>query len=283
VGKKQKSRAAAATARPATDAVAVVASAVLCVVLAGTALAVDTRAAAAFDSPKRLVAVLGTALAAACLLVADRRSTRLADLFRDAPLLCRAALVLAAAALGLAGLAAVASPRRLIALDAFRTIAILSLLLPLGASRLFPKARAALTAVFLGAAAVNAAVAVLEARGLYSPFRLETLGARQETGAFAGNVGYLAIALALASIVALGILVSARRPLLRALAAAALAVFAAGLVVNQNLTALSAVLAGSAVLLVLRFRARAVLPIAAAVLAVVVAVLAYPPLSHRAR
>jgi O-antigen ligase len=283
VGKKQKSRAATAPARPARDAVAIVASAILLLILAGTALAVDTRAAAAFDSPKRLIAILGTALAAACLLVPGRGSARAADLFRRAPVLCRAALVLAAAALVLGAIAAAASPRRLIALDTLRTIAVLSLLLPLGASRLFPKGRAAMTAVFLGAGALNAVVAVLEARGLYSPFRLETFGARQETGAFAGNVGYLAIVLALASVVALGVLVSARRPALRILAAGALAVFAAGLVVNQNLTALTSVLVGSAVLLVLRFRARGLLPIGAAILAVVVAVLAYPPLSFRAR
>ncbi len=283
MGKKQKGRAVTAPARPARDAAAIVASAILLLVLAGTALAVDTRAAAAFDSPKRLIAVLGTALAAACLLAPGRGSARSVDLLRESPALCRAALVLAAAALGLAALAAVASPRRLIALDTLRIIAVLSLLLPLGASRLFPQGRSTLIAVFLGAAALNAVVAVLEARGLYSPFRLETFGGRQETGAFAGNVGYLAIALALASVVALGILVSARRPALRALAAAALAVFAAGLVVNQNLTALTSALVGTAVLLVLRFRSRALLPIGAAVLAVLVAVFAYPPLSQRAR
>ena len=46
-----------------------------------------------------------------------------------------------------------------------------------------------------------------------SPFLLETIGDRQSTGAYAGNVGYLAIALALAGVVALGLLLErAREP-----------------------------------------------------------------------
>jgi O-antigen ligase len=288
VGKKRKSRraataTAAAAARPARDHGAILACAILCVVLAGTALAVDSVAAAAFDAPKRLVALVGTAAAAACLLLPARRRASVLEAFREAPRLSRAAAVLAAAALALAALAAAVSPRRPLAFDTLRTIAVLVLLVPLGASRVFPAGRAALTAVFLGAAGLNAAVAVLQARGIYSPFALETFGARQETGAFAGNVGYLAITLALAVVVALGILLGARRPAVRRLAAAALVVFGAGLLVNRNLTALMALLAGTIVLLVLRFRARAKLPVAAALLAVTVAVVAYPPLRHRAQ
>ena len=289
MGKKQQRRAAAKAAAaappspPARDLAAIAAAAVLGAVLAGTALAVDSVAAAAFDSPKRLVALLGTALAAACLLVPSRLGSRAKEIFRGAPPPARWAALLGAVALVLAAVAAVASPRRPMALDTLRTIAVLALLLPLGASRVFPRGRAALTAVFLGAAAVNAVVAVLQARGVYSPFQLETFGARQETGAFAGNVGYLAITLALAIVVALGVVLVAGRPLWRGLAGAALLLFGAGLLVNQNLTALMAVFAGTAVLLVLRFRRRAALPVGAAALAVVVAVAAYPPLRHRAQ
>jgi O-antigen ligase len=290
VGKKRQRRAAAtaaaaAAARPARDSAAILVAAILCAVLAGTALAVDTLAAAAFDAPKRLIAVLGTALAAAVWLglASTRRGKDAREIFREAPRLARWAAVLAAVAVALGAIAAAVSPRRAIALDSLRTIAVLLLLLPLGASRVFPKGRAALTGVFLGAASLNAVVSVLQARGLYSPFRLETFGARQETGAFAGNVGYLAIVLAIGIVVALGILLDARRPLWRVLAGAALLLFAAGLVVNQNLTALMALLAGSAVLLVLRFRRRAALPLAACVIAVGVAVAAYPPLRFRAR
>jgi O-antigen ligase len=135
---------------------------------------------------------------------------------------------------------------------------------------------------FLGASAVNAAVAVLESRGLYHPFQLETFGSRQDTGAFAGNVGYLAIALAIASVLALGVALEHRDRRARIAAAVCLPLYAAALVVNQNLTALTALLAGAAVLLALRFRSRAILPLAAAVALVAGAVAAYPPLRSRA-
>jgi len=178
---------------------------------------------------------------------------------------------------------ALASPRRALALDSMRTIAVLALLLPLGASRVVPNARRALMTVFLAASAVNAVVAVLEARGVWSPFRLQTTGTRQETGAYAGNVGYLAIVLAMSAVLALGVLMTAPRARVRAGAAAALVLDAAGLLVNRNLTALMALLAGASVLLVLRFRRRAALPLGAAVAAVGLAVLAYAPLRYRAR
>jgi O-antigen ligase len=109
------------------------------------------------------------------------------------------------------------------------------------------------------------------------------MGDRQDTGAYAGNVGYLAIALALGSALALGILLTASRPWIRVLSGSALLLFAGGVLVNQNLTALTASLAAGSVLLLLRFRRRAALPLAAAVVAVVLAVAIYPPLRQRAR
>jgi len=277
VGKKKR----AAADPPRRDPGAIAAGVFLCVVLAGTALAVDTRAGAAFDAPKRAIAVVGTALAAAAAVASAHRLPRAP--WRIGPPLRRATLVLAAGALLLALVSALASPRRALALDSMRTIAVLALLLPLGASRVVPNARRALMTVFLAASAVNAVVAVLEARGVWSPFRLQTTGTRQETGAYAGNVGYLAIVLAMSAVLALGVLMTAPRARVRAGAAAALVLDAAGLLVNRNLTALMALLAGASVLLVLRFRRRAALPLGAAVAAVGLAVLAYAPLRYRAR
>ena len=278
-----KKKRPAVVARAAPDLGAVVATAALATVLAGTALAVDTAAGAAFDAPKRLIALAGVALAAAAAFAAGRGAAVAPRPWREGPMLRRAALVLGTAALVAALLSAVASPRRAISLDAMRGISLLSLLLPLGASRVTARGRVWLVGVFLASSALNAVVAVLESRGLFRPFLLETSGGRQDTGAYAGNVGYLAITLALASVLALGVLLEARRPLARYLAGAALPLYGYALVVNQNLTALTALLAGAAVLLVLRFRARAALPLAAAVAAVAVAVAAYPPLSTRAR
>ena len=270
-------------ARPArADVGAIVAAAALAAVLAGTALVVDTSAAAAFDAPKRLIALLGTAIAAAAAFAFQRPRPDATRPWRDGPRSRRAALWLTAAAIGIALVAALASPRRGPSLDAARSVVIFALLLPLGASRVVEKGRSWLTGAFLGATAVNAVVSILESRGRFQPFLLETIGDRQGTGAYAGNVGYLAITLALAGVVALGLLLEARANRARAGYAALLALFAAGLVVNLNLTALTCALAGASVLLVVLYRRRAVLPIAGAVLLVGLAVAGYAPLRNRA-
>ena len=263
---------------------AVVAAAALAAVLAGTALVVDTGAAAAFDAPKRLIALLGTALAAAAAFGFGRRaSPSESPPLSAGPPARRAALWLAGAGLLLAAVAALVSPRRTMSLDALRPIALFALLLPLGASAAVAKGKAWLAGVFLAATASNAVVSLLESRGLFHPFPLETFGDRQETGAYAGNVGYLAITLALAAVLALGVALISTQPRVRLAAAGALLLFGAALVVNQNLTALTSTLAGAAVLLVMRHGRRAALPMGAAVLAAALAVAAYPPLRHRAR
>jgi len=256
--------------------------AILAVVLAGTSLAVDTSASAAFDAPKRAIALLGTALAGAIALFA---SGAVPSLARWSALsgLRRAALVLAAAALVGALLSSLASPRRALSLDAMRSVVLMAALLPLGASDAVARGRAWLLGVFLSACAVNAVASILQGLGVYHPFALETAGSRQDTGAFAGNVGYLAIALAFASVAALGILLAARRPAVRVCGGAALALFAADLLVNRNLTALSAAVAGVAALLLARYRRRAALPLLGALIAAALLVAAYPPLRDRAR
>ena len=264
------------------DVGAIVAAVALAAVLAGTALVVDTSAAAAFDAPKRLIALVGTAIAAAAAFAFRRPGPEAAQPWREGPRARRVALWLAAAALGMALVAAMASPRRGPALDATRSVIVFALLLPLGASRVVEKGRSWLAGVFIGATAVNAVVSILESRGRFQPFLLETVGDRQSTGAYAGNVGYLAITLALAGVVALGLLFEGRGSRARVLSGAALALFAAALVVNLNLTALTAALAGAGVLLVVLYRRRAALPIAGAVLLAGLAVAGYAPLRNRA-
>jgi O-antigen ligase len=251
----------------------------LAAVLAGTALVVDTEAAAAFDAPKRLLAMLGIALAAAAALVLDPPPLRLAG--PSGPPVRRAALVLAGAALALSLLAAGLSPRRAISLDAMRTVALFAVLLPLGASRPVARGKTWLAGVFLAATAVNAFVSLLESRGLFHPFPLETVGDRQETGAYAGNVGYLAITLAFGAVLSLGVVLTSRRTSARAGAGAALALFGLALLVNRNITALTSTLAGAALLLVLLYRRRAALPMAAALVVAAVGIATYSPLRHR--
>jgi O-antigen ligase len=286
LAKKRRKKEAAATASPAAGVGALAAAAALAAVLAGTALVVDTEAAAAFDAPKRLIALLGIALAAALAFALPRTrrdGPAMRDLLAAGPPSRRAAAFLAAAALLLGVFAALASPRRALSLDALRSIAIFVLLIPLGASAAVARGRNWLAGTFLGATAVNAVVSLLESRGLFHPFALETSGARQETGAYAGNVGYLAITLALAAVLSLGLLLTAERRSIRIAAAASLLLDAAALLANQNLTALTAALVGAAALLGMLHGRRAVLPMAGAVLAAAFAFAAYPPLRHRAR
>jgi O-antigen ligase len=268
--------------RPRADAGAIAAAAALAAVLAGTALLVDTTAAAAFDAPKRLIALVGTAIAAAAAFAFHRFRSEAAPPRSEGPGARRAALWLAVAALAMALVAALASPRRGPSLDATRALVLFALLLPLGASRVVERGRSWLVGVFLCATAVNAVVSILESRGRFQPFLLETYGDRQNTGAYAGNVGYLAITLALAGVVALGLLLEASGNRARVGYAAALALFASALVVNLNLTALTCALAGAGVLLVVLYRRRAALPIAGAVLLVGLAVAGYAPLRSRA-
>ena len=284
MAKKRRYKETAAAARPAAGAGALVAAAALAATLAGTALVVDTGAAAAFDAPKRLIAILGIALAAAAAFAFPRRGSEPETaLLRRGPASRRAAAALAGAALVLALVAALLSPRRAVSLDALRSVAVFAMLLPLGASAAVARGRNWLAGTFLGATAVNAVVSLLESRGLFHPFALETFGSRQETGAYAGNVGYLAITLALAAVLSLGLLLTAEGRRVRIAAAASLLLDAAALLVNQNLTALTAALAGAAVLLGMVHGRRAALPMAGAVLTAAFAFAAYPPLRHRAR
>lgn len=275
-GRQSKRGAAAVSSDPG----AAVAAGAIALVLAGIALFVDSGADASFDAPKRLLAQVGLAIAAAAAFAWPRRGA-LAASWRGRPPGLRAAGWLLLGAIAWALAAALASPRRGAAIDASRGLLLVALALPLGASRVVARRGRLLLGVFLGACAVDAAVSIAQSRGLYRPFELSTIGLRDATGAFAGNVGYLAGALTLAAVAALGVLLFAAAPWLRLAAGILLVLFAAGLGVNRNLTALLAAGAGFTVLLVARFGRRAVLPIAAGVAALALAVAAYAPLRKR--
>ncbi|HEY6049862.1 MAG TPA: O-antigen ligase family protein, partial [Thermoanaerobaculia bacterium] len=254
----------------------------LAAVLAGSALVFDTASDSAFDAPKRLVTLFGIAAAALSAFGfapwTNPFAGKSGSLWRGA----RLALLLAAGAAGLALLAAVASPRRALSLDAARALLLMLLLLPLGASRVWNGRRGLLVTAFLGAACVNALVSILQARGIYQPFPLITRGEREATGAFAGNVGYLALSLALAAVAALGIALASRKAAVRICAGATLLLCAGALLVNRNLTSFSTLLAGSAVLLFGWFGRRAAVPVAAAVLLFAAGVALYRPMRERA-
>lgn len=267
------------SARP--DAAAAVSAAALAAALAGAALLVDPLAEASFDAPKRLAALvlIGIAFAAA-FAAGGRGSPR--GLWRGCGRPARAALVLLVAALSWTLASAILSPRAAEARDASRALFVFALLLPLGASRVVSRYGRTLLAAFLGPAAANAALSLLQGRGIFQPFALQATGSRDATGALVGNVGYLALALALAFVAALAVALEPRRRWIGIVCAASLPLFLADLVVNQNLTSLTAVGAGATALLCAKFGRRAAVPTAAILLGVLLALVAYAPARERA-
>ena len=174
------------------------------------------------------------------------------------------------------------SPRRALSLDSARALFLTLLLLPLGASSVVRRRPGLLLGAFLGAASINGVVSFLQARGLYQPFPLLARGEREATGAVAGHGGDLALSLALAAVAALGVAIAARRTPVRIASGAALLLCGGALLVNRNLTSFSALLVGSTVLLFGWYGRRAAVPLAAAVVVVALAVIAYGPMRERA-
>jgi O-antigen ligase len=256
-----------------------IATAALVAVLLGSSLLVDPTAYASFDAPKRLIALCGTALAAFAVFGIGPLRTG-GPRWSDVSPAARIALLATVAALVWACLSAALSPDRAIALDSLRTILGFCLLLPLGASAVVARRRNFLLATVLAAAAVNTALSLLQARGT-SLFRLQTYGTRNETGALAGNVGYLALSLAFAGVLALGVLLASRRAGVRIVAAVALLLSLAGLFVNRNLTSWIALVIGGSILLVMSFGRRSVIPVVAVVVAFALASLLVAPLRQR--
>ncbi|MEP6769535.1 MAG: O-antigen ligase family protein [Acidobacteriota bacterium] len=277
--KTAPTRAAVAAPRDLSGGIA---AALLAAAFAGAALAFDSGADSSFDAPKRLIVlfcVAGAALAAFGFGPWTRPAAagRLAG-WRDP----RLTALLAAGSLLAAVVSAAASPRRALAFDSLRPVLLMAALLPLGASRAVARHRGALLTVFLAACGIDAAVSILQGRHLYQPFPLITQGDREATGAFAGNVGYLALGLALAAVAALAVALTPRARAARAAAAGCFLLFSGALLVNRNLTSFSALAAGAAVLVFGLFGRRALLPLAAALLLVFTGMFAYRPMRDRA-
>lgn len=286
MSKKRRPPTKAKEERLPSDPGAATAAAALAFVLIGTQLFVDSGADASFDAPKRLVAQAGLAVAAAAAFAWLRRNSGSGDSAAPAAApgrnTARAAAWLALGALVWALVAAGLSPRARPAFDCWRALLLTSLAIPLGASRVVTRRGRLLLGVFLGACAINTAVSLAQSRGAFQPFEISAVGPRDATGAYAGNVGYLAISIALAAVAALGIALFARALPARIAGAALVVLFAAGLAANRNLTSLTAAGAGFAVLLGARFGRRAWIPAAVALVALASTLVLYRPLRQRA-
>ena len=278
--RRRPTRPAPESARRRPNRGIVVATGALLLAIVASALLVDPRAEDAFDAPKRFAVLLLTAIAAAAVRASDSRRDRPDPLPRgSAASLARA--LFAAALLG-AALSAFVSPRRAASLDALRSLAVFVLLVPIGASRVLARSGRLLLAGFVSVLALDAVVSLLQSFRLYTPFPLETAGGRLPTGAFVGNVGYLAIALALAAVAALGVAASETRPGVRFACGAAILLAVADLVVNQNFTSLTALAAGAVALSAARFGRRALVPLAAVAAVLVLGFLMFRPARLRA-
>jgi len=229
------------------------------VALAATVVAtqwlVDPLAEAAFDAPKRLAAVAGLCVAAV--------ATAMLPVPFDRPRSNTAWAVLGLAAVTVLGIVASAatSPRSPLALDTLRGMALVGLALPLGASRLLDgPPRRWVAGAFVGAAVVNAVLALLEATLGLQVFSVESVAGRGATGALVGNEGQLALLLALAAVGTLAVATVATRR--RAALAAVVVLLVAGIAACGNVTAVLALATGSTVVLVRRFGARTLVPLA---------------------
>ena len=261
------------------DLPAVLAALVLLAVLAGTGLFVDSGADASFDAPKRLTALIGAAAAFLAAFGFSRWENPLAGAARPQRLIVFLSLGAGAWAL----LSALLSPRQALSLDVTRAIFLTALFLPLGASRVVGRSRTLLVSAFLAVAAVNAVVSILQANHIFQPFVLAGAGSRDITGAFVGNVGYLALNLSFAAVAALAVALLSRRPGLRIAAVAAALLFASALLINRNLTSLTALVAGWCVVSICVFGRRSALPLAGLLLLLAAGVAFYRPMHQRFR
>ena len=205
--------------------------------LLATALFVDTHAEAPFDAPKRFFCLLGIGIAAIVQFgFADSWSPIGSCKEWSGTQRTTLALFL----LGLIGLAvaAAASPKSGVSLDAYRSVLLFALLLPLGASAAVDAGRSYwVTGAFLGASTINAILAIAQVFGSAQLYTVERYAGRTAGIALVGNEGLLALNLSCAIATALAIMLNSRTAHVRGLAAAMMALFAVGLILTHNTTA----------------------------------------------
>ena len=286
--RSRANRAVALDAAPATtvgapaDAVAGIARAALIVAVIGAGLAVDPFADAAFDAPKRLVVLIGVAVAAIAWLAAIVVSSTatappLLRHWRTLPMASRVSVSLAIAAAVAVLVSALASPYPAVAWPTLRVMALGALLLVIGASRLLDAPHGARFAVIAAVViAINAAISLMQAAGWTLPLPTAQIGGRFPTGALLGNEGYVALASAVmgAGSVAVALHVRSSRTRVAAIAAILLAV--ATIAVNRQATAAIALAAAVVVIVAIRSRLRWMLWSAAVAVALALITITVP-------
>lgn len=206
----------------------------------GSLLAVDTRAEASFDAPKRLLALVGAVVCAIALLGwaggnpgVPRSARRLV------------AAISGIAAILLAVVSSFLSPHRSIAVDSLRTILLFTLVIAIGA---FFAAGARFWRTIIGCLlignAINAVISLMQAFGGLQLFSYATVGGRANVSALMGNDGLLALSMAIAAVIALERMLTPRaskRPLYVLL----FVLYVGTILLNRNATAIVAVAAAA--------------------------------------
>lgn len=236
----------------------------LCFALLGSACVLDPYAEAAFDAPKRLIAMASAVVGAGVWVWQARGSMPAWRLWRRPAQLAVAALVLMA--LGLV-VTTVLADHGESAWSGLRTLAVYALFLPLGAS--FSRASRHATWVYRAAAVavmLNAVISLLQAVGLSLPIPMTSIGGRFATGALLGNEGYVALASVLmaSASFAWGLNTHVRRE--RVLALVLFGTGAVTIAVNHQLTSAIALGLALVVILCVRWRKPGLVVIGAAVM-----------------
>lgn len=231
---------------------------VVCALLA-TALLVDPFADAAFDAPKRLAFALFPVAATLALPWRGVLPWQLATTPAARGVL---ALALFAAVGSVLSCAIAPQPEQ--AWPALRMLGFALLYLLLGAS-------ATMTGTFgvqilrvgMLAAALLASLSLLQAAGVALPLPTQSISGRFDTGALLGNEGYISLAAALLGAAGAAIVLNTRNARARLLALGCLLLALACIVANRQSTSLIALAAAIVGLLLLRWRAGALIGIGA--------------------
>ena len=224
----------------------------IAVALLGAAFLLDPFAEAAFDAPKRFVVLLAAAVGGAALVWQCRG-------FDWRRWSTSARWIAAFAVAGVAGLvvATLASPHPEVAWPALRTLALVGLFIPLGASNIIgrPLRRRLLWTAGL-ATAVNALLSLLQAGGVKLPLNIARLGGRLPTGALLGNEGYVALACALMAAACLAFALNNAERRQRRLALGGVAVGVMTIAANEQITSAVALGAAALAIIAVRWNAR---------------------------
>ena len=247
--------------------------AALGVALIGSAWLLDPTAQAGFDAPKRFAVLVAAAsglvaLAWPLTVPAWHAWSRLARL---------AAGCAALAAFGCI-VATFTAAQPADAWDALRTLALYAVFVPLGASRALDAHGRRVACIAVAAIGVNAVLSLVQAAGVALPIPLAQLGGRYPTGALLGNEAYVAIACALLGAASSAVALHATTWRLRFGASALIVLALAAIATNRQITAAAALAGGIAATVAVRFGARRLVRIGAAIVALAFATAAVPAL-----